>query len=129
MKRFLLLFVLVLVIMSLSASPLYSKKLKIEGTWMGTTLIPSGEKLSITLALKKESKKQYSGTISDTSGMLQGIELKDIKFEKNKLTCYFDFTGTKLYIDLTAEKDYLTGIWLKEDDRSSGYFELKKEKK
>lgn len=129
MKRFMSIFVLALFVISLTTTPLFCKKIKLEGTWLGTTVIPTGEEISMTLVLKKIKKKQYSGTISDASGMLQEVELKDIKYKKKKLTCYFDFQGTKINIELNVVQDKMTGAWLKEDDGSSGDFEFKKEKK
>lgn len=130
MKKFVSLFILALFIMSFTTMPLLSKKVKLEGTWLGTTTIPTGEEISMTMILKKVSKKQYSGTLSDTSGMLQDVDLNDIKYKKKKLTCYIDFQGTKVNIELTLAKDgTMAGAWLKEDDGSSGDFEFKKEKK
>lgn len=127
MKRFVSIFVVVLFIMAFTTGPLLAKKVKLEGKWVGTTIIPTGEELSLVMVLKKIKKKQYSGTLSDASGMLQEVELKDIKYKKKKMTCYIDFQGTKVQIELNVLKDKLTGAWLKEDDGSSGDFEFKKE--
>ena len=130
MKRFFSVFVLTLFIASLTTTPLFCKKVKLDGTWVGSTLLPDGQEISLTLIMKKISKKQYSGTISDASGMLQEIELKDVKYKKKKLSCYIDFQGTKVNIELNVVKGgHLTGAWLKEDDGTAGDFEFKKEKK
>jgi len=130
MKRIFSIFVLALIIASLTTTPLFCKKVQLEGTWVGTTFIPTGEELSLNLVLKKVAKKRYSGTISDASGMLQDVELKDVTYKKKKLTCYIDFQGTNVNIELNIEKDgTLTGAWLKEDDGSAGDFEFKKEQK
>lgn len=129
MKRFFSIFVITLFIASLTTTPLFCKKVKLDGTWLGTTLLPDGQELSMTLVLKK-IKKQYSGTISDASGMLQEIDLKDVKYMKKKLTCYIDFQATKVNIELNVGKDgIMTGAWLKEDDGTAGDFEFKKEQK
>ena len=130
MKRFVSLFVLALFIMSFTTTPVFCKKVKLAGTWLGTTALPTGEELSLSLVMKKVSKKEYSGTISDNSGLLQEVELKDVKYKKKKMTCYIDFQGTTVNIELTLAKDgTMTGAWLKEDDGSSGDFEFRKEKK
>ncbi|MCK5058860.1 MAG: hypothetical protein KAT34_19590, partial [Candidatus Aminicenantes bacterium] len=130
MKRVFSIFILALFIASLTTTPLFCKKVKLDGTWVGSTVIPTGEELPLTLVLKKIKKKQYSGTLSDASGMLQEAELKNVKYKKKKLTCYIDFQGTKINIELNVEKGgHLTGAWLKEDDGSAGDFEFKKEQK
>lgn len=129
MKRVVSIFVVALFIVSFTTTPLFCKKVKLDGKWVGSTIIPTGEELSMVLVLNKIKKKQYSGTISDASGMLQEVELKDVKYKKKKLTCYIDFQGTKVQIELNVLKDKLTGAWLKEDDGSSGDLEFKKETK
>jgi hypothetical protein len=129
MRRYISLFILALFIMSLTATPLFCKKVKLAGTWFGTTLLPTGEELSVTMILKKIHKK-YSGTLSDESGMIREVDLEDIKYKKKKMTCFINFQGTKVNIELNVGKGgNLTGTWLKEDDGSSGDFEFKKEEK
>ncbi len=128
MKKFAAIFVLAVLVMSFSFTPLFSKRAKLEGTWEGTTVIPTGEELAMTLMLEKIKRKKYKGSISDATGMLQDIELQAVKYKKKKLTCYFDFQGTKVQIELKVAGDKMTGSWFKEDDGSGGDFTFKKKK-
>jgi len=104
-------------------------ELDISGTWVGTTEIPDMvENDEVTLILEKEND-EYSGTISDSMGMVQDAELENIEFHDNQLSFEFlSFNGydyVRVFMTFTVEEDTMDGYWEIEDGTSSP-IELKK---
>jgi hypothetical protein len=61
----------------------------LSGTWVGSTDIPNmTEKDGLTLILKKDGSS-YSGTITDTMGMLSDTVLEKVLLEKETLRFEF----------------------------------------
>ena len=104
--------------------------LDISGTWVGSAEVPNaGEPDGITMVLEKK-EGSYTGTISDSMGMVSDAELEELSFEDNVLSFNFSVdTGAdflKIEVSLTVDGDSMSGAWQGEDG-SSGSIELKKE--
>ncbi len=114
------LFVFLLV---LSCGMSFSQQVDLSGTWVGPTEVPDApEPDMLTLILKKEEGK-YSGTITDSMGMLQNTEIEDVEFKDNTLTFTFQAdNGEELitvYASLTVKGDKLSGYWESADGNSA----------
>ena len=132
MKRLVTFATIFICILFFSAVSIMAEKKDLSGVWTGTTSTPDGQELEVTMALEKV-KNAYSGTLSDTSGLLQEIELNDLKLKGNNLTFNFILSlgeaETTITIDLIVDGNKMTGTWYKEDDGSTGDFVFTKEKK
>ncbi len=122
------LFVFLLV---LSCGMSFSQQVDFSGTWVGPTEVPDApEPDMLTLILKKEEGK-YSGTITDSMGMLQDTEIEGVEIKDNTITFNFqvDAAGTYLsvFTSLTVNGDKLIGYWESaEGDSASIEMERKK---
>ncbi|MFQ6070728.1 MAG: hypothetical protein ACE5LC_09450 [Candidatus Aminicenantales bacterium] len=100
----------------------------LSGRWEGTTEVPDMGEDELILVLKKDNGS-YTGTISDSMGMLMETEIEDVEIEDNTLTFNFTvFTGEdymKVYVTLNVEGEKMSGYWETEDG-SSGSIELEK---
>jgi hypothetical protein len=94
----------------------------LSGTWYGETVVPNAtDKDVITMVLKKAGDS-YTGTISDSLGMLNGAPLEKARFEKDTLS--FEFVvlvggrdiRTRTTLKISGEK--LVGSWETEDGAS-----------
>ena len=101
----------------------------LSGTWVGETTVPdAGQSDEVILVLKK-SESGYTGTISDTMGLIPEVAIEDITWEDN--TLIFTFTATTGYdtiivsMNLTYEEGRLVGYW-QTDDGTSGDIEFQK---
>lgn len=99
----------------LSCMITYSQDQKIEGTWIGKTEIPDvPEPVGVTLMLEK-AEGEYKGVISDSTGMIQEVEVEDINFDGKELSFRFEFfdgEGSNLIlIVLEVKGDAMTGYW------------------
>jgi hypothetical protein len=101
------------------AAPIFGQNKDLSGTWSGETVVPNApDKDVITMVLKKAGDS-YTGTISDSLGMLNGTPLEKVKFEKD--TLIFEFivsTGgqeirARTTFKISGEK--LVGSWETED--------------
>ena len=99
----------------LAEGPAPAQTVDLSGTWIGDTWVPnSEEKDNLTLVLKKDGTS-YSGTITDSMGMLVAAVLEKVKLEKDTLT--FEFVARpgaqdlriRAVMKLTGEK--LAGSW------------------
>jgi len=76
----------------------------------------------MTLVLEKMNG-DYSGTISDSFGMVQGEEIEDVEFEDDTLTFNFMiYTGdveVRVYVTLTVKGDMMNSYWETEDGDSA----------
>lgn len=109
----------------------FSQEVDITGTWKGETEVPDApEPDKLTLVIEKIEGK-YTGTISDSMGMLQEEKCEDIELKDNILTLNFlVFTGEEylsVYTTLTVEGDKMSGYWETEDG-SSAAIELERSK-
>lgn len=107
----------------LSCGMSFSQQADLSGTWVGSTEVPdSPEPDMLTLVLKKEEGK-YSGTITDSLGMLQDTEIEDVELKDNTLTFTFQANNGEefitVYASLTVKGDKLSGYWESEDGNSA----------
>lgn len=132
MKKLTIYVTVLIFILTFSTVSVMAKKNDIAGIWNGTTATPDGQELEVTMTINK-AKNGYSGSVSDTSGLLQDIALNDIKLKGNDVTCNFILamgeTETTITIELKIDGDKMTGTWYKEDDGSTGDFVFTREKK
>jgi hypothetical protein len=87
----------------------------LSGTWVGSTEVPNREeKDNLTLVLKKEGAT-YTGTITDTMGMLNAAVLEKVKFEKDTIS--FEFLALvgneqiRIKSTLKVSEDKMVGSW------------------
>ncbi len=118
-------------LLAFSSGISFSQKVDITGTWKGETEVPDApEPDKLTLVIEKIEGK-YTGTISDSMGMLQDAKCEDIELKDNTLTLNFlVFTGEEylsVYTTLTVEGDKMSGYWETEDG-SSAAIELERSK-
>jgi hypothetical protein len=103
----------------------------LSGTWVGETQV-SGQPNTLTLVLAKKGDV-YSGSISDSMGMLVMAPLQNVKFDSEKMTMTFYFMVTTANGDLRVDSTIkvnggkLAGAWAVESGET-GSFELEKKK-
>ena len=95
----------------------------LSGTWIGSTAIPNMEERdNLTLVLKKDGAS-YSGTITDSMGMLNAAVLEKVKLEKDTLS--FEFLvvtqggDVRVRSTLKVSGDKLVGSWESEQGDTS----------
>jgi hypothetical protein len=115
----------------LSCGMSFSQQADFSGTWVGSTEVPDAEELDIlTLVLKKEEGK-YSGTITDSMGMLQNTEIEGVEIKDNTITFTFQVDTGEEYLSvttsLTLKGDKMSGYW-ETDDGNSATIELERKK-
>ena len=129
MKKTTSTFALIIFIFTLSCGISFCQDIDLSGTWVGETEVPDQGTDEMTLVLEKKDG-EYTGTISDSLGMLQDVECEDIELKDNTLTLDFIFSDgydyMTVYITLTVEGDTMTGYWETEDG-STGSIKLEKE--
>jgi hypothetical protein len=118
-------------LLALSGGMSFSQQVDLSGTWVGPTEVPdASEPDMLTLVLKKE-EGTYSGTISDSMGMLQDAEIEDVEFKDNTLTFTFQVDAGGAYLSvttsLTLKGDKMSGYW-ETDDGNSATIELERKK-
>jgi len=109
----------------------FSQQADLSGTWVGSTEVPDAvEPDKLTLVLKKEEGK-YSGTITDSMGMLQDTEIEDVEFKDNTLTFTFQVDTGEEYLtvsaSLTVKGDKMSGYW-ETYDGDSASIEMERKK-
>jgi len=129
MKKTTSTFALIIFIFTLSCGISFCQDIDLSGTWVGETEVPDQGTDELTLVLEKK-EGEYTGTISDSLGMLQDVECEDIEFEDSNLSfnffIYDVYSIMTVYITLTVEGDTMTGYWETEDG-STGSVKLEKE--
>jgi len=87
----------------------------LSGTWVGSTAVPGMEERdNLTLVLKKDGSS-YSGTLSDSMGMLTEAVLEKVKVDMGAIS--FEFlaqTGggpVRIRSTLKASEGKLVGSW------------------
>jgi hypothetical protein len=81
------------------------------GTWVGTTEVPDQGADGVTLTIAK-SDGGYTGTMTDSLGMVAREALRDIEFAEGMLTFGFALTdGTAMKMKLKIAGDRMAGEW------------------
>jgi hypothetical protein len=101
------------------AAPIFGQNKDLSGTWSGETVVPNAQDKDVITMVLKKAGDSYTGTISDSLGMLNGTPLEKVKFEKD--TLIFEFivsTGgqeirARTTFKISGEK--LVGSWETED--------------
>lgn len=128
MRKITSIFALLAFVLAFFCGISFCQEVDLSGTWEGKTEVPDMGEDELTLVLKKENG-EYSGTVSDSLGMIEDVEIEDVEFKDDTLTFNFMvFTGEdylRVYVTLTVEGDTMSGYWETEDG-SSAPIELKK---
>ena len=118
---------LVVILVLCATVMIFGQSKDIGGTWSGDTVVPnSPDKDVITLVLKKAGES-FTGTISDSLGMLNGTPLEKVTFEKDTLSFEFmvatgsEYIRARMTLKISGEK--LGGSWETEDG-TNGQLEL-----
>jgi len=99
----------------------------LSGTWIGKTVVPSGETDEVTVILDK-APDGYKGKISDSLGLVTEAEIYNYAFNEGKIAFEFAINdGTEIMIELTLTEGKLVGTW-SDPSGSSGSLELSKQK-
>jgi hypothetical protein len=106
----------------LSAQPPQSvpvpKPSDFQGVWIGVAVVPEMGEDQLTLTLKVE-KDACTGTLGDTIGLVASPDIREAKIDKARLTFTLDVaneTGiVPVYLELTLERDALSGRWWNDD--------------
>jgi len=126
MKKYARLFTLAVMIVVFCGLSLYAAD--ISGTWIGTTEVQDYGEDELTVVLKK-TESGYEGTFTDSAGMADNAELKDIVYEGTHLTFNFEIYNGMEYqtvsCSIEVKDDTMTGSWETEDG-SSGSMEMTK---
>jgi hypothetical protein len=81
------------------------------GTWVGITEVPDQGADEVTLTIAK-SNGGYTGTMTDSLGMVAREALRDIAFAEGVLTIGFALTdGTAMKMTLKVTGDKMVGEW------------------
>ena len=99
----------------------------LSGTWLGNTVVPSGETDELTMILEKTADG-YKGKISDSLGMVTEAAIYSFVLRDNKVTLNFAINdGTEIVVELTLTEGKLVGAW-SDPGGESGSLELSKQK-
>jgi len=100
----------------------------IEGTWVGTAILPDQTPDEVTLIIEK-AEKGYKGKVSDAAGVLAPeTPLTEIVYDGKELKVVFPTAeGVVISIVLKPDKEKFTGQWTS-DDGGSGAVEIAKKK-
>jgi hypothetical protein len=122
---------LLMIVLIAAIGSLLGQNQDLSGTWIGSTVIPNmEEKDNLTLVLKKDGAS-YTGTITDSMGMLNAAVLEKVKLEKDTLS--FEFlvlTSTeqiRVRSTLKVTGDKLVGSWESEQG-DTGALEMVRKK-
>jgi len=107
----------------LAAGSVAAQQTDLSGTWNGSTSVPNmTDNDQITLVLKKAGDS-YSGSVSDSMGMVNEAALENVKFENDALSFEFAISVNGQAVRVTNKLNYkegkLTGYWSTEDGMSS----------
>ena len=107
MQRVAFLFLAALVVLTV---PLWAAENPV-GTWVGITEVPDQGADEVTLTIAK-SDGGYTGTMTDSLGMVAKEALRDIAFAEGVLTIGFALTdGTAMKMTLKIAGDKMAGEW------------------
>lgn len=116
--------VAVLAVLAVAAAagqaPAPAKAPDVVGTWVGYANSP-GMRFELTAVFDKGASG-YAGKLSDASGTLAEIPLREIVFKDGKLTFEFDLTlglePMRIKIELALENEALKGFWFDAEGNS-----------
>ena len=105
-------------------------KVDLTGTWAGYTILGNGSRADFSLILAK-AETTYTGKITDETGQIPEMEIKNVVFKDPDLTFEVDLPNgpeTQLIkISLKLEAEALKGSWL-DDEGNSNVIELVRKK-
>lgn len=131
MKNLPIIFSVFVFLFAVSNGLSYSQDVDLTGTWVGQTEVPDQGTDEITLVLEK-TDGEYTGTASDTLGLVQDAECEDIEFKDGTLTFHFSiFDGYEymtVWMNLKVDGDKMSGYWEVEDG-TTGAVEMERVKK
>jgi len=131
MKNLPIIFTVFVFLFTVSNGLSYSQDVDLSGTWVGQTEVPEQGTDEITLVLEKIDS-EYTGTASDSLGMLEDVECEDIEFKDGTLTFHFSiFDGYEymtVWMNLKVDGDKMSGYWEVEDG-TTGAIEMERVKK
>ncbi|MFC1725468.1 hypothetical protein ACFL4T_07555 [candidate division KSB1 bacterium] len=106
------------------------KETDIAGTWVGDAYLNGQDAPNTMTIVIKRKDGVYSGTMTDSFGYVNGVELKNIKLDNDKLTFTYDAAGPEGTIvmenSMTVKKDEMKGTFKTTDGMYSGTYNLKK---
>ena len=122
---------LLMVLLLCGAASVFAQNKDLDGTWVGETIVPnSPDKDVITMVLKKAGDS-YTGTMSDSLGMLNGTPLTKVKFENGtlsfELVALADGQEIRVITTLKVSGEKLAGSWETEDG-ANGLLEMSRVK-
>ncbi len=86
----------------------------LSGEWTGNVIMGDGTRTDIRLSLAKD-ETGYTGALRGNGNAIPRMELRDIVFERNRLTFEFDFPGARgselIRVDLRYWDDRLEGSY------------------
>jgi hypothetical protein len=107
-----------------------AEKVDLTGTWTGYTFLGDGSRADFNLILEK-TEAGYTGKITDETGMLPEMPLKNTSFSEGTLTFQIDYPSgmdiALISIELKHEADTLKGHWT-DPDGESNIIELQRKK-
>ncbi len=106
---------------------IFGQNKDLSGTWLGETVVPNAEDKDVITMVLKKAGNAYTGTISDSLGMVNGAPLEKVKFENDTLSFEFVVPAggqdhrARTTLKISGEK--LVGSWETEDG-ASGALEM-----
>jgi len=99
------------------------QEIDLAGTWVGNTIVPSGETDELTLVLEKDPEG-YKGKISDSLGLVTEAGIYNCAFKDGKMTFNFSLNdGAEISTEFALTEGKLVGTW-SHPEGSSGSAEL-----
>lgn len=123
--------VIAALLFALLPGAILAQNVDLSGTWVGDTVTPaSPDKDQLTLVLKKDGTS-YTGTMSDTIGMVNQAALESVKIENGTLSFQFvAHTGDqeiRVTTTLKISGEKLVGSWVTETG-DTGPVEMERKK-
>ncbi len=120
MKKVVLILLCVTIALLVAVGGVFAQA-KLIGTWTGYAIVDNGERADFSLILEK-AEEGLTGKITDETGMLPDMPIRNIIFQEDKLTFEFDFPSDMdfelIKIELKLEDDTLKGFWTDSDGDS-----------
>ena len=120
-KTLLILVATALALILLVGGVFAQKKPDVVGTWIGYAIVGDGSRVDITVVIDK-GEAGYTGKISDATGMVPELPIKNIVFKDGKLGFEFDMAqgaeAMLIKIELTLDGETLKGAWLDPEGNS-----------
>ena len=103
---------------------LLAAEVDITGTWAGETEAPDFEDPDRITMVIKNVDGQFTGTVSDSFGMMNEAECEDVELEGTKLTMNVEIVNPdgeyiRVWITLNVEGDTMKGHWESEDGETN----------